>query len=405
MLETFLVYTTLIIFMIYFTRRSALTTGRRARFYYCIPVVLYTLVFGLRYCVGMDYMAYLEIYKLWDTSLSINDNIAQHPGIFEHLERSFMWLIIFLKKILNAHYSVFFILFAFLEISLIYRAFRERKEVLASSIFAFFALGIATNLFQNTLRQDVAMCIFLASIPCIIKRDWVNYFIGIALACFFHKSALILLPIYFFYTKDRQIFKSDITRILTLTAFVIIAYFDLTNKIILQFYHLAEVSGYGVYVNSQHMVSNGASVGIGMLIKYAAYCIMIMLYKPVKEFHQDRFFEILFDLVLIGLCGHLLCYRSLVLDRIFRYFTTFEFLIFGYYLVYFRHAPKTISAWLGYLYIILLICMTYAQTILYSNITISTYSTIYQTEKHAAQEKNRTLILKAINENAQKQMQ
>lgn len=403
MFETLFVYTTLMLLMIFFTHKAAIETDKRKRMcYYSLPVLLYTLVFGLRYCVGMDYMSYLYIYNSWHPDLTMQQNLDAISQEFTNIEKPFLIMIAVFRTIFHTHYAFFFGIIALIEISLLYAAFRHRKSILAASILPFFALGIATNLFQNILRQDIVFCIFLFAISFIIQQDWKRYFLCIGVACLFHKTALLLVPIYFIYCKsDFCILKTTASRIIILTIFFLLAYFDFTYVFVGTLNYIANITGYGIYMNTKYIVSNGSSVGLGLVLKYLMFCIMIFYYEKAKMHYKDRMFEILFDLFLIGMCGHLLFYRNLVFDRLFRYLTTFEFLIYGYYFVYFHQLRKDAKTYFFYIYIGLVTCSLYVLTIYDAPSTISTYTTIFETDKHKLLEQNRLDIINLINRNAE----
>lgn len=54
---------------------------------------------------------------------------------------------------------------------------------------------------MNGIRQDIAGCIFLCAITCVIDKRIVGFFTLVLISVGFHYSAVILFPFYFLYLK------------------------------------------------------------------------------------------------------------------------------------------------------------------------------------------------------------
>ena len=64
------------------------------------------------------------------------------------------------------------------------------------SLFTFICLGYYTFCF-NAIRQSLALCIYMLSIPFLIKKKFIKYCAIVLLASMFHKTIIIAIPIYF----------------------------------------------------------------------------------------------------------------------------------------------------------------------------------------------------------------
>jgi len=56
---------------------------------------------------------------------------------------------------------------------------------------------------SSSIRQTIAICLFLLSLEPLIKRKFLKYSILVLSGCLFHFSAIILFPLYFLITQNR----------------------------------------------------------------------------------------------------------------------------------------------------------------------------------------------------------
>ena len=206
MLQTAIVYTLLAFGMFYFTKMSSRFVGVISNIFYWIPILLFTIVFGIRYGVGVDYFNYVEIYEFWNTGSYSEERFELFPSLIFSFCDKFLLSPVFI-----------FVVFSFLDIYFIYLAFKERKIVLAYSILMFIFLGVGIWSFMNTIRQGVAICIFLYSLLFICNKKFIYYCIFTLCAFFFHRSALILLPLYFLFYSGQVYCKNRIFQFVLLS--------------------------------------------------------------------------------------------------------------------------------------------------------------------------------------------
>lgn len=152
--------------------------------------LIFALLYGIRYNVGVDNLSYIEIYEgtakgltVRSDSLEIGYDLIQHTFID-----------------LDLHYSVFIGLWGFMQIALIYYGLRKDKYLLPY-VALFMILGPAWLRMANIMRQAVVECAFIVLIEFITKKQFLKYLIGIGICFLIHKSAIILLPFYFIFQK------------------------------------------------------------------------------------------------------------------------------------------------------------------------------------------------------------
>jgi len=380
MFETIIVYTLTALFMFLFTKLAE-HTAKGSWIFFSIPILIYTFVFGTRYYVGVDYSEYLAMYEEWDPSTSFSGNADY--GIFSRIEIGFMAIIALCSKLHCAPY-IYFSVISFIQISLIYWAFKDKKEVLAYSILALFLTGYAMTYFQNGLRQYLAISFFVLSLKYIVQQNAFKYILCICIACLFHKSALILIPVYFLYAHKETFCYLDSTKTFLSILFpcIILSQINITSIITSQLENLLTLTGYEAYIGSEFWTGTNQGLGGTIFLEIIILLILIFERPRVKQYYSDPLFLICFDLFFIAFCGHLLFFRSLITDRIFRYFTSLLFIVLGYYLnFYFKANIKTLRHALCAITLCFILLTYYVATIAYSEKSTSSYLNYFQYDK------------------------
>lgn len=148
-----------------------------------VPWVALTLISGFRYRVGTDYGAYVRIFTEKLSPLN--------------MKGGFLWLIDIVDMV-GGNYQLMFFIMSCLTMWFFYKGFNffcgDNKTyfMLASLLFIpvcyFFSL--------STIRQMLSVAIFFYAIKHIVHKEALKYFIFIFIAVLFHKSAIILFPLY-----------------------------------------------------------------------------------------------------------------------------------------------------------------------------------------------------------------
>jgi len=142
------------------------------------------LFLALRYDYGNDYMSYFNIHAAINAGLP---SWGQDDILFKYLNLlipNFYWFIVII--------SLFYIL-------TIYYLIKSNLKI-KEYWFAGLLLLINPYLFLvhlSSLRQTLAICFVIFSINFVIKKKPFMYYLFIIIAMGFHKSAMVLLPVYF----------------------------------------------------------------------------------------------------------------------------------------------------------------------------------------------------------------
>ena len=376
MLQTIIVYTSLTWFMYYSIRKSITFRGIRSKLFYWVPVFLFTFVFGIRYGVGVDYFSYKEIYE----GYKVGD-------LFDEIGEWSFYLICDICHQLDLSVPAFFSILSFLQILFLYLAFRKKKIVLSYSILALFLTGIGISGFNNIIRQAIAFCIFVYSLTFIERKKILGYCLCILLAFSFHFSAIILFPIYFLFNKGQSYIQSVKLQIIIVLCCYCISWLNIGSIISSKIEYLSMFLNYDGYFNTHFVEAKNRS--IFDIVIFIINILLVCYYKVVKQYYNDRLFEIIYTLFYISICLGYVLIDIHIIWRVLVYFSYLKFILFGYYMFFFKKEMK--RSWQNYICAIFFwgyVFGFYCYSVLYKSYnSCSIYSTYYQTDLYNKQER------------------
>lgn len=154
---------------------------------------IFLILFAVSACrlnVGNDYAKYVEFMHL----------IACDAYNYVPTEAGFNALVAVLYRLAgNENFLLVFGVFAFLTIGLFLKAMYEQSDSFGLSFFLFMAFGFYFSTF-NTVRYYLALALALYSVKYVLKKEWVKFLLLVLLGSTFHKSMLVVIPLYFLAT-------------------------------------------------------------------------------------------------------------------------------------------------------------------------------------------------------------
>ncbi len=156
----------------------------------CLASV-FLMLFAVSSCrlnVGNDYAKYVEFMHLVNCDAYVPTEIG-----FNLLVK----LIYGLSGFEN--FLLVFAVYAFFTIMFFLLAMYEQSDEFAFTFFLFMALGYYFQTF-STVRYYLALAIALYSIKFVLRGQWGRFVLLIALGATFHKSLLVVIPLYFLAT-------------------------------------------------------------------------------------------------------------------------------------------------------------------------------------------------------------
>lgn len=284
-----------------------------------LTIIVYSIVIGCRYDVGIDYKA----YKFW-FEYDMND-------IEMTMETD--WLKSFLK-FLGLGYPSFFITMAAVQIGFFLSSFKTRPQIIVWGIFFFFTT-LQFFISMNVVRQVASWCIFLYSIQYIQNKRFIQYILCIFGAMLFHKSAIVLLPLYFVPTNITL--NRNILFLVYLLLFTVGTV--LQDRITSIMSTVALFIGYDQYSESlQQLMENvnfgsESSMGIMKYVWLILNSMAIYYYPILRERFRKQGFSIIFILYLLGILLDCIV-GGTILDRATMYFLPFRIIIYSYMFYY-----------------------------------------------------------------------
>lgn len=244
------------------------TTRRQAISRVCL-VAVFVILFALsalRIDVGNDYKTYaVTCHEAW-----VNGYVVTEPGFN------------FLVKILYTlsgweNYLLVFAVFAFATIFLYMKVAYEQSESFTLAFFLFMILGMYFRTF-NTVRYYFVLALALYSLRYVADKKYVRFVLTICAAAFFHKSVLVVIPIYlmaFYISKKWHYIVLGIAGAMFLLAK------DLVMKIALILYPSYENTS---YINETAGVLSGwISNASGIMRCVLVLVLCVFFYKDTVE--------------------------------------------------------------------------------------------------------------------------
>lgn len=363
MLQSFIVYGILTLSMLYL---SYIGRAKSQWKYMVYAIALYALVFGVRYGVGVDFFNYMHNYLAYTTT-SGGWSISQafEPGFA------------FINKALSAfhaHYTVFFGVIAFLQVYFSFLAFKRESRLYPYLIFTFMVLAQWLT-YSNGLRQIMAVSFWIWAIKFLAERKPWHYYIAVALAFSMHSSAIMLVIFYpLYHWKDCWI-KNIKVQFVLLAISLVLMKVDIIQNLMQNIDTVIQMTRYDDYLQQEKatQIHSVAQIGVGFAVTLLTIILIILFSNKTRAFVKSRYFDVAYDLFIIGVCLKYIFINSMMFSRINYYFINLLFIIAAYTLHYAHHNNKPLF------YTILgLITLTFLFVILNGDENTATYVFFWQ---------------------------
>lgn len=163
------------------------TTRQQLMSRICLAAIFCVLFLlgALRVGVGNDYLTYVQNAH----EISVGGIIVTEPGY--NLVVKLLYALVG-----SENYIVLFAFFGFCTTLIFLKSMYEQSDVFAISFLLFMSLGIYFRSF-NTVRYYFVLAITLYSLRYVLKKEYGKFVLMILFAAFFHKSVLVVIPMYF----------------------------------------------------------------------------------------------------------------------------------------------------------------------------------------------------------------
>lgn len=268
------------------------------RYVQAIPFIALFLFAGLRYQYGNDYGNYAGMYALvqaWGpTALG-----------YDYLYGLLSWVC-----------PSFYILIAVTSAVFVYVVYRLVSTSLPVAFIwmGLFVFVINPYLFLmnlSAIRQCLAMVLFIVAVPYAINRKPVHFFALVVLATLFHKSAIILLPVYFIATP-KEVYRRGVALYVAVVAGALV-FVDFSSLAMTLNELLFSDGSYSAYIEGGMTNSFRATVLTGLFFVYVAFNLPRLSGSAL----------VYAKLCLIGFTFGVLAYEMSSLTRLQMYFDIF----------------------------------------------------------------------------------
>lgn len=303
-----------------------------------LPIILFSIIFGCRYDVGIDQMTYLDIY------------LGRIPN-----NKEFLWrLSVDLFNACGVHFAFYFAFWAFVQIFLVYYAIKNYRFLFPYLAF-YLMVGHFFLTYMNGIRASLASCIFFYSIQYVINRKFLKYCLCIIIASLIHKTAIVLLFFYPLLVRKDDWFCIKSQIIILITAIVLWINRDwclsILTRVFVFFIELFNYQGgyqyafnnprFGIAIFEQgaHL---GRNLGIGQFIDLFLGIVIMAFQNRLKKKYDTPLFRISYTFWFLSFVGGIIAGKSYVLERPLLYLMNFKLLILAY-LTHYCFSSKNIT--------------------------------------------------------------
>lgn len=291
------------IILAYESGKFKMDNGRARIFSGACLVSIFILLFMLsafRLNVGNDYAKYVEFMHRLYTDKYISD-----PGVPTEWGFNLLTRIIYgLSGYEN--FILVFAIYAFVTVGIFLVAMWQQAEDFAFTFFMFMCLGYYFQSF-STVRYYLALAIALYCVNLVVEKRWAAFVICVLLGTGFHKSILVILPLYLlasFAWKKWQL---------------VIALAVCSTGLFLQdFYLKVLIKLYPSYEDTEYLDGSGLSI-INIARCMAVLVLAILCYKD--QIKGNRRLSMFFYMNVGALALYVFCSFLPIISRIGYYLT------------------------------------------------------------------------------------
>ena len=242
------------------------------RICFCGLFLLLFLLSAMRYMTGHDYNTYVML----------SHDIA-HGG-YSVTEIGFKAIVLFVYKVMNSeNFLVIFGIFAAVMVCFFLYGFYKQSRDFGLTFFLYMAFGLYFQSF-STVRYYLAISVVFVSIGFFARKAYIKGLLFVLLASLFHKSALIVIPVYFlagFKWKKIHV--------------VIVTILASTGLIFNEFYLDVMLKLYPSYLTSGEYIGTGGISIINVARSFAVFLLGLYFWKDTvsdnEEFgNENRFY-------------------------------------------------------------------------------------------------------------------
>jgi len=351
MAQSIVIYSFLILSLVLFGSITKINYNYSAqrRYFWCWEVifilVIYSVITGVRYDVGVDHLSYLNQYL--------------YPQ-YKLLEQEFLFS--FITNIFNKlgiHFSFYFGFISFIQLLFILLAFKDKRHLYPFLLFSLISLQFF--FINGGLRQSIVCCGFVYSLNFISEKKFLKYLIFILIGLFIHKSVVFLIPLYFILSRSIDYFPNKWITVLLIFVAIFISDLRIWEKLLsFDISQLLSITGYDEYgIDRESVLTTGYEYSKGGRFYISAIIPLIVAFFSNKlKINNDIKLINILNLYFLGAITAIMFYSGgLMFTRFLNYFNFFNFIGVAY-LLHYLYCNKKIWNLIIYSLVIIL-CLLY----------------------------------------------
>lgn len=293
-----------IILVAWFLRCISGIDKKKFFFFFCL--IQMTLIIGLRYQVGADYIPYERMYNYLGGGVYVGYK-------YDTVEIGYSILNQILWKI-GVPYWGLNLLIAFLTILFMLKAIKEWSVDFFLSVYLYISFFFFYHAMNQT-RQGLAIAIGLYAVALLSKGNVKKFLFWIIFGSLFHITLLIFLPLFFLRKIE---FNKSALYIYTATIFVLFIGFSIIIQLI-------QITRYSIYINSFYDLEGLTSSKMNLAVRVIMLILALIRYKSVADSTKKR---LLYHMIMICTVFQILTIRSSLFGRVTTpFFGAYIFLI------------------------------------------------------------------------------
>ncbi len=236
-------------------RGSAGVTRRQMlnRILICAVFLLLFAVSACRIAVGNDYWVYRSDFLLIEQNRHVS------------FEFGFVWVVRLLQSMLNHdQYLPVFAVFSFFTVLFFVRGMADLSEQFCFTVFLLMTGGYYFSSL-NSVRYYLVLAIAMYSIKYVLQDEWGKFILWILIAAAFHKSVLVVIPLYFLASRE---WKKRHMLLLAAGCASLLLFQNFYRRIIFYFYPFYEGSMFDTGETSLTNIARCAAVFVLSLLYY-----------------------------------------------------------------------------------------------------------------------------------------
>jgi len=265
---------TLIFSYIFTHNKKTLETNKSLNLEIWTVLIVWILVYSLRYMTGTDFGGYLRSFNL-ATNESYSSYIANTRDV------AFYSLTFFLNKLFNGNFVLYEAVLAILSYLPVLLVCHKESEDYTFSVLLFIFIMNFYNPF-NGIRQGIAVSLLFYAHYILFKRKkYIKYVIVVLIAFGFHSTVLFVIP--FFLLSNLKINNKFLWVIIGVITASYFAIGSLWGNIV----KLFEATGQEKLANDYASITLEGSSFTRFLVAILPVALSLVFYRKLKESRED----------------------------------------------------------------------------------------------------------------------